>query len=62
MFFVCHAPKGPLAVERWEHVHLWTEMALAAKAVDAGLFGWLMDRMKEALRRPRERGASQRSP
>jgi hypothetical protein len=37
-------------------------MALAAKAVDAGLFGWLMDRMKEALRRRRECGASQRSP
>jgi hypothetical protein len=61
MFFVCHSPKGPRGGAAGTRAP-WTGMALAAKAVDAGLFGWLMDRMKEALRRRRERGASQCSP
>ena len=46
MFFVCHSPTGPLRAERRGDVHVWTGVKLAERAVDSGLFGWLMDRMK----------------
>ena len=46
MFFVCHSPQGPLAASGRSEVHVWTGLALSERAVDAGLFGWLMDRLK----------------
>lgn len=41
MFFVCHSPRGPLRATK-RGVHVWTGSALAAAAVRAGLFDWII--------------------
>jgi hypothetical protein len=45
-FFACHTPRGPLRLplEASDRVHLWADVELATRAVDAGLVGWLIDR------------------
>ncbi|MGE3711447.1 MAG: restriction endonuclease [Hyphomicrobiaceae bacterium] len=43
LFFVCHSPRGKMAVSDPD-IHLWTGDTLAAAATKAGLFEWLIDR------------------
>ena len=43
-YFVCGDPSDTLTTQGDDHVHLWVKDALANAAVDAGLFGWLVDR------------------
>jgi hypothetical protein len=46
MFFVCHSPKGPLAEDEIQQVHVWEGDRLAEVAIGAGLFDWLMERTR----------------
>ena len=43
MFVVCHSPEGTLASDA-EDVAVWSGKALARRAVEAGLLGWLIER------------------
>ncbi|GJE61110.1 restriction endonuclease [Methylobacterium trifolii] len=43
MFFICHSPVGHIDVDAPD-VHVWTGTALARRAVEAGLMGWLIER------------------
>ena len=45
LFFVCHTPTGDLSGMDDRAVPIWTGHALAAKAVNAGLFDWLVERV-----------------
>ncbi|SHG22154.1 hypothetical protein SAMN02745157_3710 [Kaistia soli DSM 19436] len=45
-FFACHKPAGSLVIAAEPRLHLWTGEALAAIAIEVGLFGWLMDRTR----------------
>jgi hypothetical protein len=41
MFFVCHSPRGSLRAGK-RNVHVWTGSDLAAAAVRAGLYDWVI--------------------
>lgn len=43
MFFVCHSPRGTLRTSK-PNVHVWTEEVLAAAAVRAGLYDWIVQK------------------
>jgi hypothetical protein len=43
MFFVCHSPRGVLRASK-RNVHVWTGEALAASAVRAGLYDWVIQK------------------
>lgn len=43
-FFVCHSVAGPVSLPGDARLHLWAGERLAAAAIDAGLFDWLLDR------------------
>ncbi|WP_199699156.1 restriction endonuclease [Oleomonas cavernae] len=45
-FFVCHSPAGKLAIPDLPRHHLWTGDDLAGKAIDVGLFDWLLERTR----------------
>ena len=45
-FFVCHSPAGTLTLPKQPGYHLWTGDDIAAKAIDVGLFDWLMERIR----------------
>jgi hypothetical protein len=45
LFFVCHSPKGRLAPPEREDVQLWTGPTLIERVLEAGLLGWLMERV-----------------
>lgn len=45
-FFVCHDPKGALNLRDGDHLHLWTELTLAQRAISVGLFDWLIERTR----------------
>lgn len=44
LFFICHSPIGALSVSSDRELHLWTDEVLAATAIRAGLFEWLIER------------------
>jgi hypothetical protein len=46
-FFVCHSPRGPLAIPTGDErpVHVLTGSELAAATVDQGLSGWLIGKV-----------------
>jgi hypothetical protein len=46
MFFVCHAPVGGLPKPVDPRVQLWLGPKLAEQAVNAGLFDWLMEKVR----------------
>jgi hypothetical protein len=46
MFFICHSPKGSLAVAQNDRVHVWSNRDIAEKVVSTGLFEWLMERVR----------------
>ena len=45
MFFVCHSPKGQLQTEQ-SGVHVWLGETLAEQAIKAGLFAWLIEKVR----------------
>lgn len=45
MIFVCHSPRGSLSVGGRSDVSLWIGGVLAQRALDAGLFDWLIRRV-----------------
>lgn len=45
-YFICGHPSGPLTIPDDPHVQLWAKVTLADAAIDAGLFGWLVDRTR----------------
>jgi hypothetical protein len=45
MFFVCHSLKGRLHVPERADVQVWTGLSLIERVIEAGLFGWLMERV-----------------
>ncbi len=45
MFFLCHSAKGALSCRDERKAHIWTGDELAEKAITAGLFKWLIDRI-----------------
>lgn len=44
VFFVCHTPRGPLRAKKRSNIHIWTRDALAAAAVRAGLYDWIIQK------------------
>ncbi|MBM6595331.1 restriction endonuclease [Microvirga pudoricolor] len=44
MFFICHSPRGTLRSPDRPDVHLWNREAIAERAIEAGLFSWLLDK------------------
>jgi hypothetical protein len=45
-FFVCHSATGVLSLPTEPGLHLWIGDRLSDAAIDAGLFGWLIDRTR----------------
>jgi len=45
LFFICHAPAGALDAPENGKVQVWTCTQLAERALRAGLYDWLMERM-----------------
>nr|WP_293376269.1 restriction endonuclease [Phenylobacterium sp.] len=45
MFFVCHSPKGRLEAQQ-PGVHLWLGETLTEQAIKAGLFAWLIEKVR----------------
>lgn len=45
-YFICHSPKGTLALADEPRAHVWTGRELARATVAAGLFDWLVDRTR----------------
>lgn len=48
MFFVCHSPSPTLSggADKYAAVDLWLGETLADKALRAGLFDWLVERVR----------------
>jgi hypothetical protein len=46
MFFICHTPLGKLSAGDRQVVHVWIGEQLAQKALDAGLYDWLVDKAR----------------
>ena len=45
-YFVCGTSGSTLSIPDEEHLQLWANDTLANAAIDAGLFGWLVDRTR----------------
>ncbi len=45
-FFVCHSPAGALVLEAGPGRHLWAAAEVAERAIDVGLFDWLVERTR----------------
>ncbi|MDB5446979.1 MAG: hypothetical protein JWQ97_2296 [Phenylobacterium sp.] len=45
MFFVCHSPQGVLKADL-PNVHVWLRDRLAEQAIGAGLFNWLVEKVR----------------
>jgi hypothetical protein len=45
-YFVCHTPRGALALPSGSGLHLWAGVELARAALAAGLLDWLIDRTR----------------
>jgi hypothetical protein len=45
MFFVCHSPSGQLTSDQ-PNVHIWLGERLADQAIKAGLFAWLIEKVR----------------
>jgi hypothetical protein len=45
-FLAVHSPEGQLHPPEVSNFHLWSDVRLAERALDAGLFDWLLQRVR----------------